>query len=205
MADSEAPAPALPRAPPATKAARAAAALRRLLPVLAEGALLCTGGALWLLHAANATAIATRWACGEGSTALAVANKAARGAFLAVGVLYLLFGPLVFWKIDRPRAQSGSGVTRVPSAQGYRPATANGALPRQDGGQGPSVLVSLILVFCSMVVCVGLLIEMLALANCSCLATIGAWFRDIGGLGVSVISCYALLPNYFVPLRALQG
>ncbi|KAL6900827.1 hypothetical protein ACP4OV_005503 [Aristida adscensionis] len=189
MADSKASAAAPPRPPPATKAARAAAALRWLFPVLVDAMLLCTGAALWALHATNAAAIAARWTCGEGSTAASVADKAARGAFLAVGVLFPLFGPLVFWKIDRPPApqarESGSGVTRVPSAQRHRPA----------------FLVPLIFMVCSVVVFVGLMIGMRAPAN-SFLATIGAGFRDIGSFVGSVTICSTFLPKHFVELRA---
>ncbi|KAK3123417.1 hypothetical protein QOZ80_8AG0630480 [Eleusine coracana subsp. coracana] len=210
--DSEAapPAPvrieaAPPRAPPPART------LRGLLPFVADIMLHAMTGALWAFHGSNAVSIAADWvAGGEGSRVAAVAEDVTRLAFLAVGVLLPLAGPLLFWKIDRSSAKArevGTGGTVRSEGEGERrrPASSR-ARPGQAGGRRGASLVDLISFICILVVVLKFEIQVFAPAMGSWFATpFGSRTTIIARFVGSVTMCFGILPRCFHQVRALRG
>ncbi|KAK3121706.1 hypothetical protein QOZ80_8BG0659270 [Eleusine coracana subsp. coracana] len=194
-----------PRAPPPART------LRGLLPFVADVLLHAMTGALWAFHGSNAIAIAAGWVAGSvGSRVAAVAEEVTRLAYLAVGVLLPLAGPLLFWKIDRSFAKArevGSGVTVRSEGEGERrrPASST-ARPGQAGGRRGASLIDLISFICILVVVLKFELEVFAPAMGSWFATpFGSRITGIARFVGSLTMCFGYLPRWFLQVRALRG
>ncbi|CAL5002186.1 unnamed protein product [Urochloa decumbens] len=175
MADIEAET-APPQGPP-KRMATEAAALRWFLSLAADVAIFGFLATLWLSNAANAAALAVRWACGEDSRAAAFVREFAKASSFTTALLFVaaLLLPL------RRRA-SRNAVTREIGGDEGRPATRSPentrGRRRRDGLCGP--VTTPILAFFLVLVAVGVLMEELAPAKGSCASRVGSMLTDIG-------------------------
>ncbi|CAL5012442.1 unnamed protein product [Urochloa decumbens] len=196
MADIEAET-APPQAPPKRMAA-AAAALRGLLSLATDVAIFGFLATLWLSNAANAAAVAVRWACGEDSRAAAFVREFAKASSFTTALLFVAALLLLL----RRRASRNAVAREIDEDEG-RPATQSPENTRgrrhRDGLCGP--VTTPILAFFLVLVAVGVLMEELAPGKGSCASRVGSMLTDIGCFLTSVLFCFVIFPNFLINLR----
>ncbi|KAL6596109.1 hypothetical protein ACP70R_047473 [Stipagrostis hirtigluma subsp. patula] len=204
MADIEA-ATAPPQAPAARRAA-AAGALRGLLSLAADAVVNGSLAALWWSNAANAAAVAVRWACGEGSGAAEATRQFAMASCGAMGVLVLGAVAILLCRFRSRMAEArdvpqigGGGGGKSPAAQPRRHQSA-GARGCQDGLYGPVPIPIVVLLFVA--VAVGLLMQDIAPAKGSREERVGSMLVDAGIFLHSVVVCFFVFPGFVIRVKA---
>uniref|UniRef100_A0A0A8ZI82 Uncharacterized protein n=1 Tax=Arundo donax TaxID=35708 RepID=A0A0A8ZI82_ARUDO len=96
-----------------------------------------------------------------------------------------------------PRTERRDGDAKRPKAQERRPES-TGACSRKDG---VCPVTTHILIFFSMVIVLGTLMQVLAPENKSCEGRIGSMLTDIGSFHCSVIFCSVTFPDFVILLR----
>ncbi|TVU06002.1 hypothetical protein EJB05_49189 [Eragrostis curvula] len=188
-----------PQVPAPARRGAAAAALRGLLARAADIAVGCVMAAMWLVNATSAALVAAKRVLGKDSRAATAAEQLFVAALCAAALLLYVAAFLLLWCVSNGGRQAEAREDKFGSGGQRRRSESTGSACILDV-VGP--VTKHILIFLSMLILLGLLMQGLAPEKESCEGRVGLMLADIGSFHYSVMFCFVVCPKFATLLWA---